>query len=245
MNFYIKTHLWITSLGLLLLCNSCGWFQLKEQRVIVNTISADQITVDNTGIYVGAFGVLTDLPDGKTVKSFGHCWDTSPEPNILENSFNTSIADSQRVFFTLVNPLRFNAQYYVRAYVELNDGIVHYGNDIEITTTTLEQTIDAIIALNSITNITNNSAQANAVLGALSARNLASITSHGFYWSTSTSPDSTNNVIDLGQPSNFGRFAATIEGLSPATTYYVRAYVKFNSGGEVVSRNVLQFITAP
>lgn len=71
----------------------------------------------------------------------------------------------------------------------------------------------------------------------------SNVTHHGFCWSTDRNPSlSQGNHMDLGvadQPQSFSYSAA---GLSPNTTYYVRAYA-INAEGTVYSTNEVQFTT--
>jgi len=49
---------------------------------------------------------------------------------------------------------------------------------------------------------------------------------HGFVWNTTGSPDYWDNRTDLGAVLATGAFSDTLPGLTPVTTYYVRAYAQ-------------------
>ncbi len=54
------------------------------------------------------------------------------------------------------------------------------------------------------------------------------ITERGFYWGTSSSPETTGTKIAAG--SGTGTFLATLSCLKPATTYYVKSYAVNSKG---------------
>jgi hypothetical protein len=62
-------------------------------------------------------------------------------------------------------------------------------------------------------------------------------TAHGVCWNTTGAPEITNSCTDEGGTSSTGEFTSLMTGLSPNTTYYVRAYVSnfagISYGGEV------------
>ncbi|HSQ41727.1 MAG TPA: hypothetical protein VLM37_05555, partial [Fibrobacteraceae bacterium] len=63
-------------------------------------------------------------------------------------------------------------------------------------------------------------------------------TAHGFCWNTTGSPTLADSVVDLGTTTDTGAISTVLSSLSPATTYYVRAYAVNDSGvdyGKVVS----------
>jgi hypothetical protein len=60
--------------------------------------------------------------------------------------------------------------------------------------------------------------------GTLTNLGLPNPTSHGVCWSTNANPTTADNAADKGTASATGAFTAAITGLSPNTTYHVRAY---------------------
>lgn len=55
-----------------------------------------------------------------------------------------------------------------------------------------------------------------------------SVTEYGICWSTNTAPTIANNKLSIGNGS--GSYKGTITGLTPATTYYIRAYATNSIG---------------
>lgn len=94
---------------------------------------------------------------------------------------------------------------------------------------------DAVITTQ-ISNITENSANSG---GEVLDNGGSTITSKGVCWSTIPNPTIANNTTNDG--SGMGVFSSNISGLSPETTYYVRAYAS-NANGTAYG-NELQFTT--
>jgi uncharacterized protein (TIGR02145 family) len=69
----------------------------------------------------------------------------------------------------------------------------------------------------------------------------APIVARGMVWSTAQNPTTTSNTGITNDGSGTGSFTSTISGLSPSTTYYIRAYA-INSVGTVYGSQV-QFTT--
>ncbi|MEX0997628.1 MAG: hypothetical protein WDZ45_11305 [Flavobacteriaceae bacterium] len=76
-----------------------------------------------------------------------------------------------------------------------------------------------------VINITNNSAQSG---GNVTDDGDSTVTSRGICWSTSPNPTTANNTTNNG--SGLGSFISQLSGLSPNTTYYVRAYATNSEG---------------
>lgn len=64
--------------------------------------------------------------------------------------------------------------------------------------------------------------------GEVTSGGSSAVTSRGFCYATTGSPTTANNIISAG--SGTGTFTASLTGLSPATTYYVRTYATNGSG---------------
>ena len=76
--------------------------------------------------------------------------------------------------------------------------------------------------------------------GNVTADGNSPVTARGICWSTSPNPSLANNVTDNG--TGLGTFISTINGLTPSTTYYIRAYAT-NSVGTAYG-NAISFTTA-
>jgi uncharacterized protein (TIGR02145 family) len=92
----------------------------------------------------------------------------------------------------------------------------HYGGSVRCVSGELTQ---PTLSTNSISSITSTSAVSG---GNITSDGGSSVTASGICWSTSPTPIITSNKSTDG--SSAGSFTSSLTGLSPNTTYYVRAY---------------------
>ena len=78
-----------------------------------------------------------------------------------------------------------------------------------------------------VTGIGSTSATGNGNITNLGSSNP---TAHGVCWNTSGTPTTGDNKTDEGAESTTGAFTASITGLAPGTSYYVRAYATNSAG---------------
>jgi hypothetical protein len=71
----------------------------------------------------------------------------------------------------------------------------------------------------SISGITGTGAALVGIAGKTSS------TQHGFCWNTSGTPTTADSKIELGAVTQTGSYSSSLTGLTPATTYYLRAFV--------------------
>jgi hypothetical protein len=121
--------------------------------------------------------------------------------------------------------------YYIRAYATNSVGTA-YGNEVTFTTLATIPTLTT----NAVSAITSATATSG---GAVSTDGGAEITAKGVCWSMSQNPTITDNTTSDG--SGTGSFISSITGLTPITTYYVRAYAT-NSVGTAYG-NEINFTT--
>ncbi len=91
-----------------------------------------------------------------------------------------------------------------------------------------------IVTTQAVTDITTTSAKGN---GNVTALGVSNPTQHGFVWSTSVNPTTANNKTTDGAVTATGVFSSPITGLTPNTTYHVRAYAT-NSAGTTYGEDV-------
>ena len=190
-----------------------------------------QVTTNNvTAIYIDTAvcgGEATSLC-GYAITARGVCWNTTGTANLADS--HTSDGNGTGNFISVLTGLTPNTTYYVRAYI-VSDNDTIYGNEVQF----FIQGLPAITTT-AASSITNNSAVSG---GNITSDGGASITKRGVCWSTAHNPtvadDRTFDSLGIGA------FTSNLTGLTPLTTYYVRAYA-INSGG-ITYGNEVTFTT--
>jgi len=96
------------------------------------------------------------------------------------------------------------------------------------------------VTTQAVTDISNTTATGNGNITDIGSPNP---TAYGVCWNTTGIPTISNNKTDEGAKSSTGTFTSSITGLSPNTTYYIRAYAT-NSAGTSYGFNVMFTTTA-
>ncbi len=181
---------------------------------IVTTTEVSAITRDTavSGGQITANG-------GAPVTGRGICWSTSENPTTSDNPIAADI--SSLTFTCPITGLTPGTVYHVRAYAGNSAG-TGYGNDVSFTTTAAGVPVLTTAAITGITRTT-------AVSGGNVIENGgAEITNQGVCWSTSPGPTTDDGLTSEDTGSR--TFRSTITGLTPGTTYYVRAYAENSAG---------------
>jgi phosphodiesterase/alkaline phosphatase D-like protein len=118
--------------------------------------------------------------------------------------------------------LAINTTFHYRV-VATNSGGTTYGADM--TFTTLPQLPS--VTTQAVSGITTTTAVGNANITDLGNPNP---TAHGVVWNTGGNPTTADSFTDEGAAASTGAFTSNITGLSPNTTYYVRAYATNTAG---------------
>ena len=153
------------------------------------------------------------------VTARGVCWSTSQEPSV-DNS-KTTDGSGVGSFTSAITGLAAGETYYVRAYATSPLGTV-YGNQRQFTTTT---TTLPTVSTDPVANIEATSATCGGNVISDGGR---PVTARGVCWSTSQNPTTSDRCVANG--SGVGEFTSTLNGLTPRTTYYVRAYATNTHG---------------
>lgn len=176
--------------------------------------------------YTTAHGGGSVVYSGKsTVIRRGLCWSKLRDPTI-SNAYSTN-GKGEGDFSATIENLELGTTYFVRAYATNGVGTA-YGQQVSFTT------FDGLPILDTqfvpISEITATSAVSGGLVmyggGFL-------VTQRGVCWSTSPNPTISNaRTID---GCDTGLFISTLLGLTPSTTYYLRAYAT-NQNGTVYSK---------
>jgi uncharacterized protein (TIGR02145 family) len=168
---------------------------------------------------------------GAAVTARGVVWSTSQNPTIASNSGRTTNGNGTGIYTSILTGLSPRTTYYVRAYATNSSG-THYGNQVNFTTQSARQSIPIPIPIPTIStspvvSITQNSAVSG---GNVTADGGAAVTSRGVVWSTSQNPTIASNSGRTTNGNGTGIYTSILTGLSPRTTYYVRAYATNSAG---------------
>jgi uncharacterized protein (TIGR02145 family) len=185
------------------------FFGCKKDSVLPTVITASLSDITETS--VKARGDVTS-GGGVEVTARGVCWSTSHGPDVSGNI--ASAGSGTGSFETDITGLTDNTLYYIRAFATNSLGTA-YGAEITFTTTKL--IVLATVSTIPLSGITVASAESGPVI---SNNGGADVSESGICWGTSANPTTANGKSTTG----------SIIGLSPSTTYYVRAYA-INSAG--------------
>jgi len=155
---------------------------------------------------------------GATITSRGVCWSSSQNPTIANSKSSDGIGNGS--FISSIIDLLPGTAYYVRAYATNSQGTA-YGSQVSFSTSV---TLPSVTTT-SVTDITNNSAKSG---GQVLSDGGAPVSAKGVCWGTSPNPTISNSKSIDG--AGTGPFTSSITGLSPSTTYYIRAYATNYAG---------------
>ncbi len=211
-----------------------GWY--KEESLTASWAFETDVVASNTTLYAKWLSLaaiettaITEVTSasamsggtissdgGSAITSRGVCWSISEGPTISDS--RTADGSGVGSFTSSLTGLSAQTTYYVRAYATNAVGTA-YGSQITFSTGVPTVTTDEISA------ITSSSGTGG---GTVVSEGGASVSARGVCWSTSESPTISDNRTTDG--SGTGSFTSSISGLSPGTTYYVRAYATNSIG---------------
>jgi uncharacterized protein (TIGR02145 family) len=157
---------------------------------------------------------------GQEVTARGVCWSTSQNPTLVDSK--TTDGMGLGAYTSNITGLSPNTTYYVRAYATNAKGTA-YGE--QKTFTTNSELTTPTVTTGDITNITTTTATCS---GNVTSEGGIDVTTRGVCWSTSENPTILDSKTTDG--TGLGTYTSNITGLSPNTTYYVRAYATNSEG---------------
>lgn len=160
---------------------------------------------------------VTDNGKGK-ISDVGFCYSLNSNPTTADNKVSCGAATG--TFGKTVTGLQQNTTYHVRAYAT-NEAGTAYSSDV--TFTTLEVTEPTLSSV-TVSSISNTSAQLDAKV---SSTGNGTLIDAGFVYSTTHYPTTSDKKLSCGKTTTLSSKAT---GLTPETTYYVRAYATNEKG---------------
>ncbi len=159
-------------------------------------------------------GDITDAGEGEIILR-GVCYSTTENPTIYD--FITQDGEGAGSFISELTNLESAKTYYVRAFASSTAGGIGYGNQLSFTT------LDGPPSLK-IT-ATNNSQPAYTSMEAMVTHDGGqAATEGGFVWDLNENPTLENNMGSIEATLDANSFTSDLTGLTPNTTFYVRAY---------------------
>lgn len=180
----------------------------------VSTVEVSNVTY-NTASCLGN----VSSNGGLELRERGVCWGLEHDPTINVHHIVAEDTETGNFTVTIVG-LAPNTSYYVRAYATNEKG-TSYGEELTFMTTEGLP----IVTTAGVTNITTSSALCG---GNVTDEGASPVIERGVCWNTSHDPTISGNHITSG--TGAGVYTASITGLTPNATYYVRAYAKNNQG---------------
>ena len=183
------------------------------------SLTTTAITAITTTSAASGGNVTSD--GGAEVTARGICWGTATKP--LITGTKTSDGTGTGIFTSSITGLTAKTLYYVRAYATNSEG-TSYGNEISFTSAEI---IGATLTTTAVTGITATAAVSG---GNITADGGAAITAKGICWATTANPTTANSKTSETVGAGTGAFTSNLTGLTPGTTYHVRAYATNSSG---------------
>ena len=200
-------------------------YEFTTKTIVPPTV--DITSVSNIGTKRARFhGRMKSFGRATRVKDYGFVWDTIPNPTLETGSKvsnGSSTSSPEWTFYNDITGLKDGTRYYVRAYATNEKGTGYAAEDYEFTT------VEIVIPT-----VTNNTAKGATystyarLFGIItSLGNADKITDYGFVISTTPYPTIDNCFKQShadGPATTTIEIDHTIQGLSPSTKYYWRAY---------------------
>lgn len=199
----------------------------KEDEIITVVPDVKTLAVTNVTINSATIGGQITKTGNVFIYQRGIVWSTNSNPTLGTNS--TSIDTVEDLFTKNINSLNANTTYYVKAYLQLQNGSVVYGNEISFLT---ENYTKAVVVTGAITFDQINSLIVNAEV----VSSTSPVSYRGICFGTTPNP-----TPSLNNGNGIGVYQIKF-GSAPNRTLYIRAYAQnmagLSYGNEIVYNTI-------
>ncbi len=206
-----------------------GCKKKKEEAPSLSTTPVTEITIT-----AATSGGLIISEGSSAISDRGVCWSTTASPTTADSKVSGTSAVN---FTAAITGLTGGTLYHVRAYATNSVG-TGYGDDLTFTTLPLEVPVVTTTAISALVDKTATSG------GNVTSDGGSAVTARGVCWSTGLTPTTADSKTSDG--TGTGTFTSSIIGLTPETTYNVRAYATNAAGtgyGAAVPFTTTQLVT--
>ena len=186
----------------------------SKEKPTVSLNAVEDVTYNSVRLRGGIVSI-----GSQKVSSHGFCWGLTELPEVGGTSCNLGDSEQPKNFEYNASGLQPGTKYYVRAYAVNAEG-TSYSN--QMTFTTREQPTPPVVETGTVSSI--GSSQATISGNLIKTGDDAGVTEYGHVWSTTANPTIAHNKTTHGATTTLGSYTSTLTGLSPTTTYHVRAY---------------------
>lgn len=194
---------------------------VKTQQTFKPTLgNLQEVQVNDDNAVIKAS--ITD-DGGLAITKKGFCWSTSNSEPIIDNDSVISPSTGNN-FEAVLTKLKYNTEYYVRAYAINSKGVGYSSAFIKI------KTGSSTIATLKDMSANNPTPSTLDVSATVSTDGGAAIDERGFIYSHTGTPTIEENEGIIKTNGTTGQASVTITGLIGYTTYYIRAYAHNKNG---------------
>ena len=161
---------------------------------------------------------------GENCTARGVCYNTTGSPDISDQKVYDAGSFGIGEFTKTLTGLTDETLYYCKAFAT-NSADTAYGDEVELTTAA-----NALaVTTSSVSSITETAAK---VYGAITATGSAKATVRGVCYGTSANPTTSDSIVQRTGTFGLASFVEWLTGLTPNTTYHVRAFATNVDGTE-------------